>query len=306
LRVSQPVQPAISAATRLCAVYGSPIRHSASPAMHNAAFAALGLDWRYLAFEVNPKNLRAAIEGAKVMGFAGINLTVPHKLLAMEMVDALDDSAKQWGAVNTIKFGGAGVSPADSSVHAGETPALHSVGFNTDADAIVTALREDLKVELRGAKVLLLGAGGAGRTAALKLASKNVAELFLVNRTATKAEEVAAEIQKQSPGVKVIVGYPKAGVDLILNATSLGLKPDDASPLDERLFSLNQTRAVYDMIYRPAETKLLAAAKAAGCKTANGLGMLLHQGAKAFEIWTGQAAPLAVMRRALEQNIYEH
>jgi shikimate dehydrogenase len=274
--------------------------------MHNAAFAALGLDWRYLAFEVDPKNLRAAIEGAKVMGFAGINLTVPHKLLAMEMVDALDDSAKQWGAVNTIKFGGAGVSPADASVHAGGKPALHSVGFNTDADAIVTALREDLKVELRGAKVLLLGAGGAGRTAALKLASEDVAELFLVNRTTSKAEEIAAEIKKQSPSVKVSVGYPKCGVDLILNATSLGLKPDDALPLDEKQFSLNQTRAVYDMIYRPAETKLLATAKAAGCRTANGLGMLLHQGAKAFEIWTGRPAPLAVMRRALEQNIYGH
>ncbi len=167
-------------------------------------------------------------------------------------------------------------------------------------------MREDLKLELRGAKVLLLGAGGAGRTAALKLAAENVAELFLVNRTTSKAEEIAAEIKKQFPAVKVSVGYPKGGVDLILNATSLGLKADDASPLDEKQFSLKQTRAVYDMIYRPAETKLLAAAKAAGCKTANGLGMLLHQGAKAFEIWTGRPAPLAVMRRALEQNIYGH
>jgi shikimate dehydrogenase len=289
LRVSQPVQPAINAATRLCAVYGSPIRHSASPAMHNAAFAAVGLDWRYLAFEVDPKNLRAAIEGAKVMGFAGINLTVPHKLLAVDMVDALDVSAKQWGAVNTIRFGPDG-----------------SVGFNTDADAITQSLREDLKLEPSGAKILLLGAGGAGRTAALKLAAENVAELFLVNRTTSKAEEIAAEIKKQSPAVKVSTGYPKGGVDLILNATSLGLKADDASPLDEKQFSLKQARAVYDMIYRPAETKLLAAAKAAGCRTANGLGMLLHQGAKAFEIWTGRPAPLAVMRRALEQNVYGH
>jgi shikimate dehydrogenase len=289
LLVSQPVQPAINAATRLCAVYGSPIRHSASPAMHNAAFAALGLDWRYLAFEVNPNNLRAAIAGAKAMNFAGLNLTVPHKLLAVDMVDALDASAKKWGAVNTIRFGSDG-----------------SVGYNTDADAIVTALREDLKMELSGAKILLLGAGGAGRTAALKLASENVAELFLVNRTGSKAEEIAAEIKKLSPSVKVSVGYPKAGVDLILNATSLGLKVDDASPLDEKQFSFKQARAVYDMIYRPVETKLLAAAKAAGCRTANGLGMLLHQGAKAFEIWTGQPAPLDVMRRALEQNIYGH
>jgi shikimate dehydrogenase len=295
----QPVQPAIDAATRLCAVYGSPIAHSASPAMHNAAFAALGLNWRYLAFKVNPKNLRAAIEGAKAMGFAGINLTVPHKLLAMEMVDVLDDSAKKWGAVNTIKFdGGAVILPAP--------PEIRTVGFNTDADAFVTALRKDLKLELHGARILLLGTGGAGRTAALKLASENVAELFLVNRTLSKADEIATEIKKQFPSVEVSVGFPETNVDLLVNATSLGLKADDAPPLDEKQFSLNQTRAVYDMIYRPAETALLKAAKAAGCKTANGLGMLLHQGAKAFEIWTGETAPLDVMRRALEQNIYGH
>jgi shikimate dehydrogenase len=287
--VSQSGQSEINAATRLCAVFGSPIAHSASPAMHNAAFAKLGLNWRYLAFEVNPKNLRAAIEGAKAMNFDGINLTVPHKLFAMEMMDELDESAKKWGAVNTIKFNDKG-----------------AVGFNTDADAIVAALREDLKVELRGAKVLLLGAGGAGQTAALKLAAENVAELFLVNRTEEKADAIAGEIIEHFPSVKVTVGFPKAEIDLVINATSLGLKSDDSSPLDEKQFSLKQTRAVYDMIYRPAETKLLAAAKKSGCKTANGLGMLLHQGAKAFEIWTGKSAPLDVMRRALEENIYGH
>lgn len=255
--------------------------------MHNAAFAELGLNWRYLAFEVDPKNLRAAIEGARTMGFAGINLTVPHKLLAVDMVDELDVSAKKWGAVNTILFN-------DN----------RTTGFNTDADAVVTSLREDLKINLRGATVLLLGAGGAGRTAALKLAAENVAELFLVNRTQAKAEEIADEIKKQFPSVNVSVGFPKSKMDLVLNATSLGLKPDDASPLDEKLFTLKNTNAVYDMIYRPAETPLLAAAKKAGCQTANGLGMLLHQGAKAFEIWTGKTAPLEVMRRTLEENVY--
>lgn len=284
--MSQTGQPAINAATRLCAVYGAPIHHSASPAMHNAAFAALGLDWCYLAFEVQPENLRAAIAGARAMNFAGLNLTVPHKLLAFEMVDVLDESARRWGAVNTIRFGPEG-----------------AVGFNTDADAIVASLREDLGIGLAGARVLLLGAGGAGRTAALKLASEK-AELFLVNRTPAKAEAVALEIKRQMPDARVQVGYPKGEVDLLLNATSLGLKPDDGSPVDESSFALRQTPAVYDMIYRPAETKLLAAAKQAGCKTANGLGMLVHQGAKAFEIWTGQAAPLGVMRRAVEHNIY--
>jgi shikimate dehydrogenase len=287
LRVPQTSLAPINAATRLCAVLGSPIRHSASPAMHNAAFAALGLNWHYLPLEVEPKNLRAAIEDACAKGFAGLNLTMPHKLLAVDMVDELDASAKMWGAVNTIKFENG-----------------RAIGFNTDADAIVTSLREDLKVELHGAKVLLLGAGGAGRTAALKLAAENVAELFLVNRTASKAEEIASEIKRQFPAIKVSIGYPKTDVDLILNATSFGLKSEDGLPLDEKQFSLKQTRAVYDMIYKPAETKLLAAAKATGCKTANGIGMLVHQGAKAFEIWTGQPAPVAVMRRAVEGSVY--
>jgi len=259
--------------------------------MQNAGIAELGLNWRYLAFEVDPANLREALEGAKLMGFVGVNLTVPHKLLAVDMVDVLDDSARTWGAVNTVRF----------EMESGKTIAR---GFNTDADAITRSLREDLGVELRGARVLLLGAGGAGRTAALKLAAEGVGELYLANRTESKAAAVAKEIVERSPAVKLQVGYPGTKVDLLLNATSLGLKPDDEMPVDKGQFSLSQAGAVYDMIYRPAETGLLKAAKAAGCRTANGLGMLLYQGAKALEIWTGKSAPVGVMRRALTENVY--
>ena len=156
-----------------------------------------------------------------------------------------------------------------------------------------------------GAKILLLGAGGAGRTAALKLASERVSELWLINRTPSKADAVAKEIRERQPGVKVETGYPSGRVDLVLNATSLGLKPDDPSPLDGGQFALRQAGAVYDMIYRPAETALLKAAQAAGCRTANGLGMLLYQGAKALELWTGQTAPLETMREALTKNLYD-
>ena len=283
--------PPVNATTRFCAVLGHPVKHSASPAMQNAGIAALKLNWRYLACDVHPENLREAIAGAKAMKFIGLNLTVPHKLLALDMVDKLDVSAKAWGAVNTIHFEERGNK-------------VRAIGFNTDADAITRSLREDLGVKLRGAKVLLLGAGGAGRTAALKLASEKVVELFLVNRTKSKAVAVARESHRRFPKVKTTVGYPKGDVDLLLNATSLGLKADDAIPFDAKSFSLRRARAVYDMIYRPAETPLLRAAKAAGCKTANGLGMLLHQGAKALEIWTGKRAPIAVMRRALEAEVY--
>ena len=287
-------------------MYGHPVQHSASPAIQNAGLAALGLNWRYLAFDVDPANLRAAIQGAKAMNFVGLNLTVPHKLLAVDMVDVLDESAKAWGAVNTIRFEGRderGVwRPLREFAEAPRETRSH--GFNTDADAITRALREDLGLDLSGAKILLLGVGGAGRTAALKLASEGVSELCLVNRTRSKAEAVSKEIRERHPAVKVTTGYPAGPVDLLLNATSLGLKRDDPSPLDGKQFALRQAGAVYDMIYRPAETALLKDAKAAGCRTANGLGMLLYQGAKALELWTGHAAPVEIMRRALEKNIY--
>jgi shikimate dehydrogenase len=274
--------------------------------MQNAGMAALDLDWRYLAFEVPPEDLAQALEGAKRMRFVGVNLTVPHKLLAVDLVDELDESAHAWGAVNTVRFEGRDDTGSWQPLRAFATAPreLRAHGFNTDADAITRSLSEDLGVRLSGAKVMLLGAGGAGRTTALKLASEQVQELFLVNRTTSKAEAVAQEIQQRHPAVKTSVGYPTGAVDLVVNATSLGLKAEDGLPFDNRQFSLQRTGMVYDMVYRPAETRLLRAARSAGCKVANGLGMLLYQGAKALEIWTGQPAPIDVMREALEKNIY--
>jgi shikimate dehydrogenase len=277
--------------------------------MQNAGIAALKLNWRYLAFEVRPEDLREAITGAKTMRFIGLNLTVPHKLLAAEMVDALDDSARTWGAVNTIRFEArdhAGVWRPLAQFSEAVPESIRSHGFNTDADAVSRSLREDLGVELAGATVLLLGAGGAGRTAALKLASEKIGELFLVNRTSSKAAELADEIRERFPAVKVNLGYPvsRQKMDLVLNATSLGLKPDDPSPLDTTRYGFSKTGAVYDMIYRPAETALLKGARLAGCRAANGLGMLLYQGAKALELWSGLNPPIDVMREALRRNVY--
>ncbi len=275
--------------------------------MQNAGLAALGLDWRYVAFDVAPEKLREAIAGAKAMKFIGLNLTVPHKLLALEMVDVLDVSARTWGAVNTIRFEAQDAVGVWQPLHLlEESPKeIRTHGFNTDADAIARAIREDLELPLRGARAVLLGAGGAGRAAALKLAESGVSELHLVNRTQSKAEELAKEIQQRHSEVDVHVGYPKHVVELLVNATSLGLKSGDALPLDDRAFPLRNVDAVYDMIYRPAETPLLRAAREEGCRVSNGLGMLLYQGAKALEIWTGRPAPVAAMRAALEQNVYD-
>jgi shikimate dehydrogenase len=298
---------AVSATTRLCAVLGHPIRHSASPAMHNAAIDHLGLDWKYAAFDVPPEDLGAAIRGAAAMGFIGLNLTVPHKLLAMDLVDALDDSARQWGAVNTVRFerlqaGGVWV-PQRALAPDAEGP-VRAAGANTDADAIVRAIEEDLGLTVRGASVLLLGAGGAGRTAALRLAREGVRKLYLVNRTRAKAEEAARAVRDRFPDCAVQLGYPEEPVDLALNATSAGLRAEDPLPYDPAAWSPAGARAAFDMIYRPAETAFLAAATAAGCRATNGLGMLLYQGVSAFEIWSGQPAPVEVMRAALRRNIY--
>lgn len=305
--MSEPFATPITARTRYCAVFGQPVRHSASPAMQNAGIAALGLDWRYLAFEVRPEELRAALLGARAMHCVGLNLTVPHKLLALDMVDALDESAKHWGAVNTVRFEGRDKQGTWLPIHEfNDAPPekVRSQGFNTDAEAIARSLREDLGVELAGARVLVLGIGGAGRVAALKLAAENVAELFLVNRTPAKAGSVAAEIRRRHLNVKVQLGYPRGEVDLAINATSLGLAANDPSPVDGKQFSLRQAHAVYDMIYRPAETPFLRAARTGGSRVANGLGMLLYQGAKSLEIWCGKPAPIDVMRRALEREVY--
>ncbi len=331
----------INASTRVCAVFGHPIKHSASPAMQNAGIAALKLDWRYVAHEVHPNDLHLAIAGAKAMKYIGLNLTVPHKLLALDMVDVVDEKARLWGAVNTIVFetrdqSGAWVPLA--KVPADQITEIRSHGYNTDGDAIVQDIKESFAwTDLRGAAVMLLGGGGAAQATAMRLAQEKVGMLFLSNRTAEKSAQIAIKIsEKGFPQSRIHItfhnqqkeddlrrmlseteinlqyGYPHDPVDLVINATSLGLKPDDPLPINLDWLRTRRPKRVYDMIYRPAETTLLREAKKASelfgggtaCQTANGLGMLLYQGAKALELWSGQPAPIKVMRAALEKNIY--
>lgn len=275
--------------------------------MQNAGIAALKLNWRYLAFEVHPDDLRSAIEGARAMRFIGLNLTVPHKLLALDMVDVVDERARLWGAVNTIVFETRDASGNWVSLaQAGDGPLteIRSHGFNTDADAIIQSLKEDFAwPDLRGATVLLLGAGGAAHAAALRLAQEGIGQLYLVNRTVEKAKELGASISKKHPQLKVIVGYPNETVDLVINATSLGLKDGDSAPIDLDWLCSRRPARVYDMIYRPMETALLRQAKAIGCEVANGAGMLLYQGAEALRLWSGVEPPIKTMRAALERHL---
>ncbi len=281
----------IDGSTKIVGVFGSPIVHTASPAMHNAAFAALNLNWVYLAFEVDPQNLRSALHGVRDMGLAGVNLTVPHKILALDCVEEIDAEARRLGAVNTVVV-------EDGKLR----------GFNTDGYGVVKALAEDFNLSLKGKRVVVLGAGGAGRAIAVQAGVEGAAEVCVANRTRSRIEPILTELNRIGIPVRSlgINNRDLRGVmpemDVVINATSVGLKPGESLGLDGTLFS--KRHHVYDTIYRPAETALLRTAAVAGAKTANGLSMLLHQGARAFELWTKQKAPVTVMRRALETAVY--
>ena len=282
----------IDSATRLVGVFGAPIRHTASPAMHNAAFAALHLNWQYLAFHVDPERLATALAGARDLGLIGVNLTVPHKLLALDLVDEVDDEARRLGAVNTVHF-------RQGRMH----------GHNTDGYGFVKALQEEFNFTLRDKRVLVLGAGGAGRALAIKSAQEGASCVLVANRTAAKTEPIIRDLRRLGVAAEAVglnarrLKEAIAGVDLLVNATSVGLQTDDLLPVESSFF--RPELVVYDTIYRPPQTNLLAIASLAGAKVANGLSMLLHQGARAFEIWTKQKAPVAVMRRALRAAVYD-
>lgn len=280
----------IDGSTTIVGVFGAPVTHTASPAMHNAAFEALGMNWAYLAFPVDPQRLQSALQGARAMGIVGVNLTVPHKILALDFLDGIDAEARKLGAVNTVAI---------------ENEKMH--GFNTDGYGFLKAVKEEFNLSVRGKRVLVLGAGGAGRAIAVKCALDGATKVTVANRTLAKIEPIAREIHNTKSG---FLGLELAAdairkvideVDLVVNATSVGLKDGESLGLGAKLFS--PRLLVYDTIYRPAETELLRVASSAGAKVANGLSMLLHQGARAFEIWTKRKAPLAVMRRALRTAV---
>lgn len=279
----------INGQTRIVAVLGCPIAHTASPAMHNAAFDALGLNWRYVAFDVEASRLGIVLRGLASAKLAGVNLTVPHKVLAMRFLDGADSSALRLGAANTLRFA-AGAKGA--FIH----------GYNTDGYGLLKALEENFSFHPRGRAVAIIGCGGAGRGAAVQIAIAGARKLILLNRTASRAVAVARRIRALRLRTECVF-HPEP-CDLVVQATSLGLCASDPSPVSPADLRQLDPGFFFDMIYRPAETRAMRIARAARCQTANGLAMLLHQGARAFEIWTGRKAPVEVMRRALRREIY--
>lgn len=273
-------------------VLGYPIAHSLSPQMQNAALKASGIAMQYARFQIAPNELRTALARMRELGFVGCNLTVPHKLAGFDLVDKVKGGAEEIGAINTIAF--------DDQL---------SLGWNTDGPGFERAIREVFEVDLRDLRVLVLGTGGAGRAIAWECALQNCAQLVLANRDFQKAQELACKIgetiptDSETPLIQVIpaensiLGDELEQTDLLVHATSLGLKASDALPLPAYL--LGPRLMVYDLNYQTAPTPLQRAAEQAGARHANGLTTLLHQGALAFEHWFNQPAPLGVMREAL-------
>jgi len=268
-------------------VFGNPIAHSLSPAMHNAAFSALGMDCIYHAFRVKPEKLEKAILGAEAMGFGGLNLTVPLKEAALKF-DCIkpDPLAEKIGAVNTVVFG--------------ETGEIK--GYNTDGLGAKQALQNSA-VEIKGSKIVVAGAGGAARSIAFQLAADG-AEITIVNRTEGRAIELAKDISAAALSGNV-TGRGLSGLkdllqdaNILINTTTLGMHPnvDTAIATAEDLHS---DLTVFDIVYSPLETRLLREAKASGAKTVSGVLMLVYQGAEAFKLWTGIEPPVELMKKTV-------
>ena len=276
-------------------VFGDPVEHSLSPQIQNAALKHCKIEMQYARFRILPHELREAIELIRKLEFIGVNLTIPHKIAAPGLLDSSDDDVKRIGTANVVKR-------EDGKLR----------GFNTDGRGFARAVREEFSVDLRDLRVLVLGAGGAARAIALQCAKENSERLVIANRSLEKAQKLAGELRDFFAGPKVLgpvarlqavpleeaaIRFQIANVDLIINATPVGLNRGDPSPIPARLLAPHLM--IYDTIYSAERTPLVSAALEAGARAINGLSMLLHQGALAFEIWFQREAPIDVMRKAL-------
>ena len=278
----------IKGSTNIVGLIGHPVEHSFSPPMHNAAFDALGLDYAYVAFDVNPSNLKSAIDGAKSLNIQGFNVTIPHKIEVMKYLDELDDVANLIGAVNTIDF-------------------KNLKGYNTDGIGAIKAIEEVTKVKDKD--VVVAGAGGASRAISFYLAKYGVQSLTILNRNEQKAQNLANDVSESKlidnvcyDSIAEIEGYVKNS-DILIDTTPLGMDPHiDDEPV-VKAEDMHEDLVVFDAVYNPNETVLLKEAIKAGAKPVYGIKMLLYQGAESFEIWTGKKAPIDVMEKALKETL---
>lgn len=277
------------------AVLGQPVRHSISPQMHNAALAELSnsrpelANWRYFRFEIHPDKLLESLPLFHAKGFAGLNLTVPHKEIAFPAVVQIDPAAKPIGAVNTLQRLDEGWS-----------------GYNTDGYGLAQGIRKQLGLEIAGSDFVLLGAGGAARAAAIQALQSACRSLTIVNRNQERLSKLIAELSPIAREAKIpLKPLSPPSIDqlpagcLLVNATSLGLKTDDPTPIPEA--KLPQKASCFDMIYNPPTTRLMQLVSQQGGHVANGLSMLVHQGAKSLSIWTDTEAPAETMQSAADK-----
>jgi shikimate dehydrogenase len=270
----------ISATTRVAAAIGSPVRHSLSPALHNAGFVATGADWAYAAFEVEPGQAGAALDAMRVLGLGGLSVTMPHKEAVAALVDELDPAAAALRSVNTV------VPIGDGRLK----------GYSTDGAGFVASLSAQ-DIEVAGKHICVIGAGGAARAIIDALARAGVARITVINRTADRAK-TAADV---APGIATVGSPDAAGqCDILVNATSIGMDSDEL-PCDVDL--LNQHQVVADIVYHPRCTALLAAARDRGSRTVEGLGMLVHQAVLQQQLWTGMSPSPTVMWAAAEREL---
>lgn len=278
---------------KVVGIIGYPLGHSVSPAMHNAAFKKLGLDWEYAPFEVSPEDLAESLNGFRALHFAGFNVTIPHKEAIVPMLDEVTKLARIIGAVNTV---------------VNQEGKL--IGYNTDGAGFLDSLKVDAKTNPKGKRVVVLGAGGASRAVSIMLAEAGAKIITLSDIQEEKAKElseyIGSSFEVDCDYVDVNSQDLQKAIDkahILVNSTPIGMKPKiDQSPLADNI-KLPKKLLVYDLVYNPAQTKLLKTAKAAGCKICSGLGMLVRQGAAAFTLWTDEEAPVKVMWQAGEKAL---
>jgi len=284
----------ISGRTRIVGIFGDPVEHSLSPSMHNAAFRSLGLDYAYVPFHVSRSGLGIALKGLFALDIKGVNLTIPHKVDALKYLSWRDREVKLIGAVNTVKVNAGGL-----------------FGYNTDGKGFILSLKKDCNFNPRKKNVLILGAGGAARAVVIKLASCGAGEITVTSPIKQELKQLAGDVKKRL-GINIrtfLLGrsVPVAEavrIHLLVNTTPVGMHADDPVLLPCEFFKkAGSLQLVYDVIYSPAKTRLLRTAASCGIQTSNGLGMLLYQGALAFEIWTGRQAPVDIMRKALLKTL---